>query len=84
MVEPDLNPASLVPESLLFKIILLIYVVLVSAMLGLCCCTRLFLVAMSNFSCGTRASHCSAFSCCGAQGLGRVGTVAVVSEFLTG
>ena len=46
MVEPDLNPASLVPESLLFQIILYIYVLLVFAVLGLCCCIRLFLVAM--------------------------------------
>ena len=46
MVEPNLNPASLVPESFLFQIILFIYVLLVFAVLGLCCCTRLFLVAM--------------------------------------
>ena len=29
------------------------------------------------FSCGTQASHCSAFSCCGAQGLGCVGSVVI-------
>ena len=50
MVEPDLNPASLVPESLLLKIILFVYVFLVFAVLGLCCCTRLFLVAMRGGS----------------------------------
>ena len=37
-------------------------------MLCLCCCSGFFLVSTS--SCGVRASHCSGFSCCGAQALG--------------
>ena len=42
------------------------------AALGLCCCTRAF------SSCGAQASYCCDFSCCWAQTLGCVGSVAVV------
>ncbi|XP_070244028.1 zinc finger protein 793 isoform X4 [Bos mutus] len=42
------------------------------AMLGLHCCARAFSSCNEwglPSSCGVRASHCSGFSCCGAQGL---------------
>ena len=41
------------------------------AALGLCCCAWAF------SSCGVRASHCSGFSCCGAQALGVRASVVV-------
>ena len=33
-------------------------------------CFVLFLAALATLRCGARASHCSGFSCCGAQALG--------------
>ena len=47
------------------------------AVLDLCCCKRLSLVAESRgySSCGAPASHCSDFSCCGAQALGTQASV---------
>ena len=42
------------------------------AALGLCCCSWAFFSCSERgplSSCGVRASHCSGFSCCGAQAL---------------
>ena len=48
-------------------------------MLGLCCCTRLSLVAASgDYSLSQRAvSHCHGFCCCRAQALGAQASVVV-------
>ena len=56
-------------HSFFFFINLFIY--LFMAVLGLCCCVRAF------SSCGARASHCSGFSCCGAQALDARASVVV-------
>ena len=55
-----------------FLINLFIFIYLFLAALGLRCCARAF------SSCGSRASHCSGFSCGGAQALGARASVVVV------
>ena len=63
------------------------------AVLGLCCCTLAFpscsergllfvvarglLIAGATLHCGTWASHCGGFSCCGARALGTQASVVV-------
>ena len=48
--------------------------------LGPCCFTRASSSCESGLlsACGSRASHCSDFSCCRAQALGHAGSVVVV------
>ena len=49
-------------------------------MLGFRCCARAFLWLWrveATLRCGARASHCGAFSCCGAQALGARASVVV-------
>ena len=60
-------------QMLFFKInLLLLFVFLFLAALGLRCCVWAF------SSCGVLASHCGGFSCCGARALGRWTSVGVV------
>ena len=52
----------------------------VLAIVGLHCCTLAFSSCREwglLFSCGTQASHCSGFSCCGGQTLGMLASVVV-------
>ena len=58
---------------LFFFLIYLFFLFL--AVLGLRCCARAF------SSCGEWASHCSGFSCCGAQALGAQASVVVARGF---
>ena len=60
------------------KFIYFIYLFLAS--LGLCCCTRAFSSCGgrgASLCCGSRASHCGGFSCCGARALGAQASVVV-------
>ena len=59
------------------KFYLFIYLFL--AVLGLCCCMWLSLVAVSGATlrCGAQASHCGGFSCCGARTVGSQASVVV-------
>ena len=53
------------------------------AVLGLCCCRWTFSGCREQgllFTVVLRASHCSSFSCCGAQALGRAGSVMWLSR----
>ena len=67
-----LQQTALLSPAALFFIYNFIYLFL--AVLGLRCCEDFSLVAASGgySSCGTWASHCSGFSCWGAQILGRI------------
>ena len=55
----------------------LFYFILFLAGLGLRCCARAFSSCDEWGRCGVRASHCSGFSCCGAQVLGARASVVV-------
>ena len=64
------------------KFILLFYFIylLFLAALGLHCCARAFLWLRrvgATLCCGSQASHCGGFSCCGARALGARASVVV-------
>ena len=77
----SLAPVSL--SSTNIPIILLTY--WLSSVLGLHWCARVFLICEVwglLFSCSAQASHCSDFSCCGAQTVRRVGLSSCGSQTL--
>ena len=70
-------------ENLPFRFILLFLFIylFILAVLGLCCCTRVFSKLRregATLCCSAQASNCSGFSCCRAQALGARASVVVV------
>ena len=76
------NNEKLWSPSRLFILFILVENFILAA-LGLCCCSRAFFSCSERgllSSCGVWASHCSSFSCCGAQALRHTGSVVVAHK----